>query len=94
MGNTGEDFGKGGGGGEENDGRFYVAVVQAVLIFGSETWVLNPRLDKYLEGFHHRAVRRIAVMGPKRQQDGTWVYTPIGAVLATVGLEEIGVYIA
>ena len=33
-------------------------------------------------------------MGPKRQRDGTWVYTPIGAELAMLGLEEIGVYIA
>ena len=33
-------------------------------------------------------------MGPKYQQDGTWLYTPIGAALAVVGLEEIGVYIA
>ena len=23
-------------------GRFYVAVVQEVLLFGDETWVLNP----------------------------------------------------
>ena len=71
-----------------------MAVLQAVLIFGYETWVLTPRLDKSLEGFHHRAVRRIASMVPKRQQDVTWVYTFIGAVLETVRLEEIGVYIA
>ena len=32
-------------------------------------------------------------MVPKHQRDGTWVYTPIGAELSTVGLEEIGVYI-
>ena len=32
-------------------------------------------------------------MGPKRQRDGTWVYTPIGTALETVGLEEIRVYI-
>ena len=69
-------------------------MVQAVLIFGSGTWVLTPRFEKSLEGFHHRMVRRMAGMGPKLQQYGTWVYTPIGAVLATVGLEEIGVYIA
>ena len=48
-------------------GRFYVAVVQAVLIFGSKMLVLTPRLEKYLKGFHHRAVRRMAVMVPKRQ---------------------------
>ena len=25
-------------------GRFYVAVVRSVLLFGSETWVMTPRL--------------------------------------------------
>ena len=33
-------------------------------------------------------------MGPKLQRDGTWVYTPAGAALIMVGLEESGVYIA
>ena len=37
---------------EESDrrtaGRFYVAVVQLVLLFGSKTWVLTPRLEKAL----------------------------------------------
>ena len=36
----------------------------------------------------------MAGMVPKRQQGGTWVYPPIGAALAMVGLEEIGLYIA
>ena len=74
-------------------GRFYVAVVQAVIIFESETWVLTPRLEKAFEGFHHWGVWRMAGMVPKCQRDGTWVYTPIGAVLEMVGLEYIGVYI-
>ena len=38
-------------------------------------------------------MKNIAVMGLKRQWDGTWVYTPIGAALAKAGLEDIGVYI-
>ena len=74
-------------------GGVYVVGVQAVLIFGSETWVLTPRLEKYINGFHHRAVRRMAGMGPKRQWYGTWVYIPIGEVLEMVGMEDFGVYI-
>ena len=27
-------------------GRFYVTLVQTVLLFGSDTWVLTPRLEK------------------------------------------------
>ena len=71
-----------------------MAVVQAVLLFGSEMWVMNPRLEKSLEDFHHRSVQRMTVMVPRRQRDGTWVDPPIGAALETVGLDEIGVYIA
>ena len=73
--------------------RLYVPVVQAVLLFGSDTWVLTPRLGKSLEGFHHRVARRMADMGPKCQWDRTWVYPPIWTALKMVGLEEIGVFI-
>ena len=73
-------------------GRFYVAVVQSVILFGSRTWVLNPWLEKALEGFHHRVVLTMMGMGPKRQWDGTWVYSPIGEALAKVGLDDIGLY--
>ena len=61
------------GGDRRTSGRFYVAVIPVVLLFGSESWVLTPRFDKALEEFHHRSVRRMAVMGPKRQRDGTLV---------------------
>ena len=33
-----------GGGGSEGVGIFFKAVNQAVLLFGAETWVLNPRM--------------------------------------------------
>ena len=75
-------------------GKFYVVVVQAVLLFGSGAWVLTPCLDKSLEGCHHQAAWRMAGMGHKRQWDRTWVYPPIVVALEMVGLEEIGVYIA
>ena len=71
-----------------------MAVVQSVILFGSETWVLTTRLEKSLEGFHHRSAQQMAGMGPKLQQDGTWVNPPIGAALEIVVLEDIRVYIA
>jgi hypothetical protein len=36
-------------------GMFYKATVQAILLFGSETWSLSPTSVKRLEGFHIRA---------------------------------------
>ena len=73
-------------------GRFYVAVVHVVLLFGSETWEMMPQLEEALEGFHHWEVWRLEGMGPNSKWDGTWVYPPIGAALVTVGLDEIEVY--
>ena len=32
-------------------GTFYKAVVQVVLLFGSETWVLTPHMGQNLGGF-------------------------------------------
>ena len=71
-----------------------MAVVQAVLMFGYNTWVMIPRLKKFLKGFNHRSERKMTDIGSKRQLYGTWVYPPIGAALPMVGLEDIGVYIA
>ena len=32
-------------------GNFYEAVAQAVLLFGAYTWVLTPRIERFLESF-------------------------------------------
>ena len=47
-------------------GNFYKAVVQAVLMFRAETWVLTPRIEKVLESFMHGAARRITGKQPWR----------------------------
>ena len=41
--------------------KFYKAVVQAVLLYGSKTWVLSTAALVSLEGFHIRAAYRMAV---------------------------------
>ena len=35
-------------------GTFFKSVVPVVLLFGSETWVLNSHIVRTLEGFHHK----------------------------------------
>jgi len=75
-------------------GVFYKATVQAVLLFGSETWRLSPVSLKSLEGFHIRAARRMAGMQPNRTPDGTWTYPNSQDVLKAVGLKTISEYIA
>ena len=37
-------------------GRFYVVVVQAVILFGLKKWMVTPWLEKALAVFQHQAV--------------------------------------
>ena len=38
------------------------AVIQATLLFGSENWVMNPRIGRNLGRFHHRMDCRLTRM--------------------------------
>ena len=37
--------------------KFYMAIVQAVLLYGADSWVITTRDWKYLESFHNRSLR-------------------------------------
>ena len=43
----------------------YKAVVQANLLFGTETWVMTQRIRRNLSGFHHRMACQMAVIQPE-----------------------------
>ena len=51
---------------------FYTAVTQAVFLFGAETWVLTPRMEKTLENFQSRAAMKITGRQPRRRKDKSW----------------------
>ena len=64
-------------------------VVKAVLLFGAETWVLTPTIERDLENFHHRAVRRITGRQPQRRGDGKWTYPSLKEAIREAGFEGI-----
>ena len=74
--------------------RFYLAVVQAKLLYGSETWVISQRALDRLEHFHARCVRAIVHRYIRRQPNGTWVHPSTDTVLADCGLSSLATYIA
>ena len=75
-------------------GMFYRGVVQAVLLFGSETWALGPALLARLEGFHIRCAYRMALRHrPRKGPDGVWTYPDSASVLKECGLQTMEVYI-
>ena len=70
--------------------KFYKAVVQAVLLYGSETWVLSSTALARLEGFHICAAYRIAKENkPCRGPGHRWVYPKSADVLEECGLKTI-----
>ena len=53
-------------------GFFFNVVMQAVLLFGSETWVVTPHMGKALGGFQSQVVRWMTGRLPWRTPDGKW----------------------
>ena len=53
-------------------GKFFKEVVQQVLLFGAETWVLTPRIERALDSFMHGDAQRITGRQPRRGWDGKW----------------------
>ena len=62
-------------------GNFFKAVIQAVLLFGEETWVLNPSMDLSLDSFQNRAARRLTGRQLCRREDRLWEYPPLKEVM-------------
>ena len=75
-------------------GFFYLAVVQAVLLFGAETWFIILRIGRILGRFHHRVTRRLAGMKYQIRIGGIWVYPLLGDALPVAGLEVTKTYIS
>jgi hypothetical protein len=74
-------------------GMFYKATMQAVLLYGSETWSLSPLSMKCLEGFHICAVWRMSGKRPEQNVDGSWTYPRSEEVLEAVKMKSIAHYV-
>ena len=64
---------------------FYEAVLQAVLLFGEESWVLSEAMTKTLEGFHMVFIRQVTGKKAKINWDRTWRIAAAESVLKEVG---------
>ena len=53
-------------------GFFSKAVVQAVLLFGSEAWILTPCIEQALGVFQHRVVWQITGRQTRRRGERGW----------------------
>ena len=73
-------------------GQIYLTVVQYVLLYGSETWVLTPHMQRVFGSFHHRVDHRLTGRQPPKGRDGGWVYPLLEDAIARVGLQKVETY--
>ena len=71
----------------------YKAVVQAVLLYGSESWVLSLTMEKKLQSFHRRCARYITGQHIRQNPDESWTCPSSSSVLLKAGLWSIQEYI-
>ena len=70
-------------------GSFFKAVVQQVLLFGAETWVITPKMERALSRFLHGAARRLTGRQARRAKDGDWYYSSLEGAMREAGLIDI-----
>jgi Reverse transcriptase (RNA-dependent DNA polymerase) len=72
---------------------FYKTIIQAVLLYGAESWTISDKTMQDLRVFHHRCARSIARTPIRQDDDGNWVCPPTNTVLEKTGLFSIEEYI-
>ena len=75
-------------------GQIYLAVLQLVLLYVSETWAMTPHNRRVLGRFHHRVDHRLTVRQPRRGTDGVWIYPLLEDAVAEAGLQEVDTYVS
>ena len=53
-------------------GKFYKGIVQAVLLFVLEMWMVNPHFGRLIGNFQHRVERQLIGKQPRRFTDSGW----------------------
>ena len=69
-------------------------LVQAVMLYGSETWVMTLNIGRVWGGFHYRVAHSMTGRKPRRVRDGGWEYTPLEEAMAEAGLQEVDTYVS
>ena len=70
-------------------GSFFKSVVQSVLLFGSEIWVVTLRMGRFLEGLQGQVPRRLMGRLPYQRLYGRWDYTLVEAEREEMGYERM-----
>ena len=72
---------------------FYRAVVQAVLLFSSDAWVLLAAMERTAEGTQSGFLQQIRGKRARRRADRTWFTTAAEEVREAAGTQSVTTYI-
>ena len=73
--------------------KFYLTIVQAVLLYGVESWVMKKIDLISLRSFHRRAVRYMTGRHIRKLEDSKWTYPNHDILLKECSLFDIDTYI-
>ena len=68
-------------------------MVQAVLLYGADSWVVKDRDYKALRSFHRRAVRYMSGNHIRKLMNNQWTYPDHEVLLKQCGILDIDIYI-
>jgi hypothetical protein len=75
-------------------GNFYRAVIQSILLYGSETWHTTSQSLQKLETFHNKIARHITHRHIRKLANSEiWIYPNMELVLKDSGLLPLQEYI-
>ena len=60
-----------------------------MLLFGAETWVVTPKMERALSGFLHGAARRLTGRQAWRAKNGEWYYPSLVGAMWEAGMTDI-----
>ena len=72
---------------------FYKAIVQSVLLYGVETWVLIKSMMNILKGFHHHVARKLSGFHARPLGGGRWRTYKVADVLDAAGMRPMEEYV-
>ena len=73
--------------------KFYITIVMAVLLYGSESWTITNKNKLKLQSFHDRALRYMSGKHIKKVDEDKWEYPDHEELLEICKLHPIEKYI-
>ena len=73
-------------------GQIYLVVVQLVLFYRSDMWVMTPRIGRVWGRFHHRVACRLTGRKLKIGRYRVWIYPLMEDEMTEAGMQEVVTY--